>query len=149
MFLQEVKLPILRSIILLLPHTLALLKRFFSDKRNTCDSLLLPKLSIKHVLPQLDVKPSHVLHNIIKVLVEYNIFMCINSIDVIYLQNYKLLTISNFFLLYECNTCDVNVTCVTIADGQTIIYALHNIRKALAEGDLFTCINYIIVIYLL
>ena len=42
MSLQEVKLPILRSIILLLSHTLSLFQRFFSDKRNTCDSLLLP-----------------------------------------------------------------------------------------------------------
>ena len=84
---------------------------------------------MKHVLPQLDVKPSHLLHNIRQVLVKDNLFMCINSINVIYLQNYKLLTTSNFFLLYipyivtfrdEGNTCDVNVTCITIAEGQTI-----------------------------
>ena len=105
-FLQEVKSPILRSIILLLPHTLALFKRFFSDKRNTCDSLLLPKLSMKHVLPQLDVKLSHVLHNIRKVLVKDNLFMCIYLINVIYLQNYKLLTISNFFFTLYPIHCD-------------------------------------------
>ena len=67
---------------------------------------------MKHVLPQFGVKPSHVLHNIRKVLVKDNLFMCRNSINVIYLQNYKLLTISNlfYFIFHTLGLFEMRVT---------------------------------------